>query len=272
MRSAKAVILLSTLLILTSCATLSRNGVGRVKRYTIESDRLPASFDGYSIAFISDTHYPSKFTQKRLGKLARKLRNLQPSTLLMGGDYLASPDYTEELFDTISSVKTEHGIFAVPGNHDYRWHDRIAQVMNNTNVVLLCDSFVYLKRDCDRIALLGIHNSFKADKELYRSLAKECDTLFTILLTHTPDYAEDVDAIADVALSGHTHGGQVTLLGIYTPVKNTKYGTRFLRGMNFTDNSTPVITTNGVGTSRRKIRFCAPSEIVVVTLRSVQSP
>ena len=70
-----------------------------------------------------------------------------------------------------------------------------------------------------------------------------------------------------LALSGHTHGGQVTLLGLYVPVKKSRYGNRFLSGLNYTDENVPVVTSNGLGTSRRKIRFCAPSDIVFVTLR-----
>ena len=56
-------------LLISSCATLSGNGVGRIKHYTIESDRLPASFDGFTAAFLSDLHFPSKFTPKRLQKV-----------------------------------------------------------------------------------------------------------------------------------------------------------------------------------------------------------
>ena len=82
-----------------------------------------------------------------------------------------------------------------------------------------------------------------------------------------PDFAQDVRIACDLVLSGHTHGGQVSLLRLCTPVKNSKYGMRFLRGLNRTDEGVPVITTNGVGTSRRKVRFCVPSEVVVVTLR-----
>ena len=93
------------------------------------------------------------------------------------------------------------------------------------------------------------------------------DSLFTVLLCHTPDYAERSSTTADLVLSGHTHGGQVSLLGLYTPVRNSVYGTRFLRGMNNTTAGSTVITTNGVGTSRKKIRFCVPSEIVVVRLK-----
>jgi predicted MPP superfamily phosphohydrolase len=88
-----------------------------------------------------------------------------------------------------------------------------------------------------------------------------------ILLAHDPECRWNLRKYKwDLLLSGHTHGGQVSLFGIYTPFKNSAYGSRFLRGRNRTTGGVDVITTNGVGTSRRKVRFCVPSEIVVVTL------
>ena len=52
---------------------------------------------------------------------------------------------------------------------------------------------------------------------------------FVILLTHTPDYAEEVSITnTDLVLAGHTHGGQVTLFGLYAPIIPSRYGQRFL--------------------------------------------
>ncbi len=254
--------------LLASCATLSRSGVGRVNRYSFESSRLPKSFDGFTVAFVSDIHYPSKFTRKRLSKLVRKLRELQPHLLLMGGDYVSSDEYIDELFDSVSSVKTEYGIFAVMGNHERARKDKIVNAMQRHGISLLNDDAVAVLSDTDTIMLAGVGDSFKVDSLTRSPSDAVADSAFTILLAHTPDYAEDVDARADLVLSGHTHGGQVSLLGLYTPVTNSHYGTRFNKGLNYTDASVPIITTTGVGTSRRKIRFCVPSEIVFIVLEA----
>ena len=91
---------------------------------------------------------------------------------------------------------------------------------------------------------------------------------FVILLSHTPDYAEDVPVTnTDLVLAGHTHGGQVTLFGLYAPVIPSRYGQRFLTGLRYNSNNTPIIITNGIGTSRKNVRLFAPSEVVVITLR-----
>ena len=259
--------LLAIMLLFSSCASLSGMGVGRVKRYTIESDRLPASFDRAQIAFISDLHYPSLFTAKRLQKLVRKVRKLSPDVLMMGGDYTACEDSLDALFSPFSSLEIPCGTYAVAGNHDKRRAAAVAASMERAGITLLADSCVLLAKDGGQLCVAGVGNSMKVEEGALAMLSALPDSLFTILLAHAPDFAQDARVAVDLVLSGHTHGGQVSLFRLYTPVKNTKYGTRFLTGLNRTDKGVPVITTNGVGTSRRKLRFCAPSEIVLVRLR-----
>ena len=261
-------LLAAVMLLISSCATLSGSGVGRVKHYVVESDRLPAPFDGVTVAFISDLHFPSKFTPKRLRKLVARLRDEAPDVLLLGGDYAASGEQAKSLFSAFSSLNIAFGKYAVLGNHDTRLRDTLRVAMESAGVRLLADEVVCVERERSAIALVGVGNSFSPSPAVLDTLSSVSLAGFTIAIAHTPDFAQDTDAACALVLAGHTHGGQVSLLGFYTPVKNTKYGKRFLRGLNKTSKGVPVITTNGVGTSRRKVRFCVPSEIVIITLRS----
>lgn len=260
-------LVVAALSMLVSCASLSPNGVGRIKRYNVEHEQLPPQFDGYTVAFVSDIHYRSKFTQKRLARLVRALNEERACVLLLGGDYVTSEKYLEELFGSISEVAVQDGVYAVLGNHERRNGNAVAAAMEHAGITLLADSVAVVERDGARLHIAGVRDSFSYDSAVVQPAETVADSLFTILLCHTPDYAELSSTTADIALSGHTHGGQVSLFGLYTPVRNSRYGTRFLRGLNTTTGGTVVITTNGVGTSRRKIRFWVPSEIVVVTLR-----
>lgn len=262
----KALLPLVVIMLLSSCASLSPNGVGRIKHYSLGNESLPKEFCGYKIAFISDIHYPSLFTHKKLGKVVNKLRNEQPDVLLLGGDYVTSDKYINELFDSLSVVKPTDGVFAVLGNHERRNENLIREAMKSRGVVLLADSVATVKRGDEKVLFAGVYDSFNYDSLVVQPAEAVSDDEFVILLCHTPDYAERSSTTADIVFSGHTHGGQVSLLGLYTPVKNTQYGNRFLRGRNVTTSGATVITTTGVGTSRRKVRFCVPSEIVFVTL------
>ena len=264
------VILAAAMLLISSCATLSPNGVGRVKRYTFAEESVPEELDGWKFAFVSDLHYPSLFTPKRLGKLVRKLQKEAPDILLLGGDYVTDSDSIDVLFESLSAAMPRWNTFAVLGNHDKRNEELIRQAMDKYGIYLL-DGVAWRTEFLDirgGYTVAGVYDSFANDTLFVQYMECVEDSEFVIFVSHTPDFVERHSITADLAFAGHTHGGQVSLFGLYTPVKNTCYGRRFLRGRNRTTNGTTIITTNGVGTSRRKIRFCVPSEIVVVTLKS----
>ena len=77
----------------------------------------------------------------------------------------------------------------------------------------------------------GRAQSFRLGQERHIAQLGLSPDDFVILLTHTPDYAEDVPVTnSDLILAGHTHGGQVTLFGLYAPIVPSHYGQRFLPG------------------------------------------
>ena len=265
-RAGYSLALLLFILLFDSCASLSKyKGVGRIRRYTIEQQSIPAEFDGFTIAFLSDTHYPSKFTRKRLAETVRALNDLSPDLILLGGDYMTDLSYADELFASIGSSPAPYGTHAVLGNHDTRNADTLCKAMLRNGISPLRDTADTISIDGARIFLCGVENYRTSDKQW---VERHTADGFTIVAVHSPDYACDYSLGGNaLQLSGHTHGGQVTLLGLYAPETNSKYGRRFLSGLNYTTKNIPVITSNGLGTSRRKIRFCAPSDIIFVTLQ-----
>ncbi len=262
-------ILLSSVLF-TSCASLSKfPGVGRIREYEIHSEQLPEAFDGFRIVFASDFHYKSKYKEKHLKNTVRAMNSVSPDLLLFGGDYQEGCDVVPELFAELSRVEAPYGKFGVLGNYDYeRCYDDILQSMQANGRKCLEHQNDTIWKEEQSIIVSGIRNPFdlKHNGVSPTSLLSPDD--YVIMLTHTPDYAEDVDiSNTDLVLAGHTHGGQVTFLRWIIPETGSKYGRRFLSGKTTNSQGIPVITTNGLGTSRKNIRFCAPSEIVLVILR-----
>nr|WP_320036552.1 metallophosphoesterase [uncultured Bacteroides sp.] len=256
---------------LVSCSTtknLSRRGAQHVNKYDFYHKDIPEAFDGFRIAFISDLHYKSALQEKGLIQLVRQLQTINPDLMLMGGDYQEGCQYVTELFDRLAEVQPKYGIAGVMGNNDYeRCHEEIVAEMRKHGMRVLehtCDTII---KDRQQIIIAGVRNPFDLKHNgISPSLTLKPED-FVILLTHTPDYVEDVDVSnTDLALAGHTHGGQVTLMGLYAPVVPSHYGRRFLKGEKKSSAGIPVIITNGIGTSSKKLRMFAPSEIVVIEL------
>lgn len=257
------------LVLVTSCVT--SKGVGRIKEYNFSHPDIPASFDGYRIAFISDLHYQSRFTEKRLRNLTKTLNKLHPDVLLMGGDYHEGCQFVPGLFSELAKTQTIDGKYAVLGNNDYEdCYAEVIEAMKQSGVKLLEHQLDTINRDGSHIILAGVRNPFDLKHNGVSPTLPLADGDFVILLVHTPDYAEDVPITnTDLVLAGHTHGGQVTVFGLYAPVIPSKYGQRFRTGLKKTSAGIPVIITNGIGTSNKNIRMFAPSEVVLIRLQTV---
>lgn len=269
--------LLLAAVLFTSCATASLSkyrGVGRIKQYDFYSYDVPSAFDGFRIGFASDFHYESRFTRKRLDNAIRALQSLNADVLLLGGDY-GSPKGRDmdTLFTALGKVLTPYGIYGVMGNHDYSYcYTKVAEAMKKNNVHLMEHKSYKLMKDGQHIIISGVRNPFDLKKNGDSPSQHFPADDFILLLTHTPDYAEDTDVSnANLVLAGHTHGGQVSLFKKYSPVKHSIYGNRFLTGRRKENSAgVPIIITNGLGTSRMNVRLFTPSEVVLVVLHKVE--
>ena len=170
---------------------------------------MPQAFDGFRIAFVSDIHYPSKFKRKHLHNLVRALRDLQPDLLLLGGDYQEGCEYVEELFTELGRVHPPYGTAGVLGNNDYeRCTEQIRECMERHQIRVLEHRNDTVWRDSSFIIVSGVRNPFDLKANGISPTLALHDSDFVILLTHTPDYVEDVPVPhTDLALAGHTHGG-----------------------------------------------------------------
>lgn len=258
--------------LLSSCATATFSkykGIGRVKIYHFVSEDLPPAFDGFRIAFATDFHYESRFNRKRLPALVEAVRSVSPDVLLLGGDYRGREGGdVGELFRALEKVDAPFGAYAVMGNHERGENDSLVRVaMKETGVKLLEHVADTITRNGERIIVVGIRNPFDLSRNGVSPTLSLKPEDFVIMITHTPDYVEDVDiSNTDLALAGHTHGGQVSLFNRWSPAKFSKYGNRFLTGMKHNSAGIPVIISNGIGTSRKDVRLFTPSEIVLVIL------
>ena len=62
-------------------------GVSRIKTYDFTHRDVPAAFEGFRIAFVSDLHYKSLLKEEGLKDLVRLLIDQKADVLLIGGDF-----------------------------------------------------------------------------------------------------------------------------------------------------------------------------------------
>jgi predicted MPP superfamily phosphohydrolase len=66
-------------------------------------------------------------------------------------------------------------------------------------------------------------------------------------------------------LCGHTHGGQISFKGKWSPTAFTGIDMKYLTGV-VKDGPTTVIVSNGIGTVGIPLRICAAPQIWIIKL------
>jgi len=255
--------------------------VDRIARYDMASADIPQELDGYRIVFATDFHLPSKFEERQLRGTVEALQELQPDVLLLGGDYQEGCDYVEPLFAALGTLSPPpiDGTYAVMGNNDFeRCTDEIILSMRRHGIRLLNYAVDTLRQIAtpgrEPMSLLVVGAPYCTHPPLVQPLVEKLNPDdYVIFLTHSPDIVESAALSpehVDLALAGHTHGGQVTFFYVIAPETGSRYGRRFLYGRRRTSRGVPVIVSRGLGTSRIPIRFCAPTDITLVTLRALR--
>jgi predicted MPP superfamily phosphohydrolase len=247
-----------------------------VKEYDVVSADLPEEFAGTRIVLLTDIHRGAFFSQERVARLVDRVNALEPDLILLGGDYVfANVDYEASCFAELGRLQAPLGRFAVLGNHDYGEHDdkqgpaNAIRAASDAGITLLRNEGAWIEKGGERIRIGGV-GDFDEDVPRLAPITTGTDQGdFVLLLSHNPDYAEELPSGAvDLVLSGHTHGGQVTFFGLWACRVPSAYGQKYRSGF-VTTGTTTVIVSNGVGTSTiPPVRILARPQIVVITLHS----
>lgn len=248
-----------------------------IKNYSFVHRDVPAAFDGLRIAFLSDIHRGPFFSQERVRSLVERVNALEPDIVLLGGDYVyLDTGYAASCFAELKNLQAPLGCYAVLGNHDYgKYTDghhgplEIIRAMAAAGITLLRDEAVWVEKAGARLRIGGV-SDYGVDRPSVAQILEGTDPRdLVILVSHQPDYAEELpEGAIDLMLAGHTHGGQVTFFGLWAPHVPSEYGQKYRTGQVKT-GSTLVIVSNGIGTSTiPPIRLFARPQIVLVTLKT----
>ncbi|MBB4035797.1 hypothetical protein GGR21_001692 [Dysgonomonas hofstadii] len=182
---------------------------------------IPESFVGKKIVFISDIHCCKTFTEKDVARLVERINERNADIVIIGGDHTRKDTtYYNPFFREISKLKSKHGVFTVLGNHDH-WENAgfIQQGLTDCGFNVCDNRSYWIKEGNDSIKIGGVGDYWEDDQLLNNTIDDVKSSDFCILLSHNPDYIEELETDkVDLMLSGHTHGGQITFFGLWAPV------------------------------------------------------
>ena len=228
------------------------------------SPRLPAELDGYTIAFIADTH---TLSVDRLRGIVRELNPRQIDMLILGGDHSKDHAHLLVSMEILAQTATTDGIFGVEGNHDAYW--QLFAAMEANGIVPLSNSGVHIH---ENFFLAGVEDLWNRRPNIAMATQGAGPDDFVLLVSHNPDVTMQQDTTGvDLILSGHTHGGQITFFGVWAPYlirgSITDYNQRFRGGWARSRDGTPVYVTNGTAVNYYFVpRVFARPQVILITL------
>lgn len=237
---------------------------------------LPASFEGFKIGILSDIHWGHAIDSIYMKKTCESLLAFKPDLVVVPGDFLHGVDRRTgekaRLEGVIESLDSPHGVLGVLGNHDH-WIGRDYardQIHNHSRVQLIDNKGVTLEgKDGGLLAVGGVGDLWEDEVDLRKAFHDVAPETPRILLSHNPDVAEyvkdDKETRVDLQISGHTHGGQFVIPGIYDATSRVShYGSKFNRGL-VQGKRHLVYVSKGVGRPHG-VRFFAPPDVTCITL------
>lgn len=243
----------------------------RVVSRTLRLPRLPAAFDGFRLAQISDLHFGRAVDPDYLIAACERTTALKPDAIAVTGDFVSTlvDDQADRVATAVSRLRAPLGVYATLGNHDW-WNSAaiVRSAVTQGGATLLTNTSLPLERGSARLHLAGVDDIWEAQHDLAAALSAVPSGEAVVLLAHEPDYADTVaaDGRVDLMLSGHSHGGQVRLPVRGAPVLPA-LGRKYPAGW-YQIGGLQLYTNRGLGTSDLAVRFNCPPEITLFTLTS----
>lgn len=251
-----------------------------VRRVTVAAPQWQGA--PLKIGVISDPHFGAPhMSEARMRRIVARMNRERPDVIVLLGDYAgghepaevrAAPERSkiQRGIATFARLKAPLGVVGVIGNHDV-WYDEPAteRALAAAGVVVLDNSAVRISREGGPFWIAGLADLTSREKTLSipEAFAEVPEGADSLLLTHWPDpFATAPDSLA-LTLAGHTHCGQVNLPILGRTVHASNGSRRWGCGL-YREGGRQLYVSGGIGSSILPVRFRAPPEIAVVTLKS----
>lgn len=246
-----------------------QNNILTVSEYQFASPKVDDGLDGYRIVQISDLH--NKSFGKYNKRLLKKIAELEPDMIVITGDIVDS-NHT----DVNKAIRCIEGLteiapcYYVTGNHEVLLGDLdFAWLMTNLDrcgVTRFDNKPVTIEHGGSQFDLIGLSDQ-SLEYDVLTSMKLDTSRL-NIVLAHEPQFLKSyAEGGADLAFTGHAHGGQFripfTNIGFVAPDQG--FFPKYTSGIHCSGGCEMVVS-RGLGNSIIPLRLFNYPEIVAVTL------
>jgi predicted MPP superfamily phosphohydrolase len=184
------------------------------------------------IAHLTDLHV-GRMTPFEVQRAAVEMTNAEhPDVVMLSGDFVChSQLYLDQLSEVIRMFQAP--VIAVLGNHDY-WSgaDEVAHALERGGAEVLRNRNTTITLRGERLQVVGLDDAYTGHAQRDDAVKGLRKDLPSIALSHI---AEEADGLwpygIPLVLSGHTHGGQVTLARLHELAVGMIAGHRYVHGL-----------------------------------------
>jgi len=204
---------------------------------------------------------PGRESQRRQGETYRAIVHSWDNAACAG-----EPEEWRSVEPLLAELHAPLGVFSVLGNHD-PWADtgRSQHWLSRTGQDLRHKA-VGIERDGSRLWLVGAGDLWEDHRSLDELMREIPESDCRLVLAHNPDTADtDFSSRVDLMVSGHTHGGQVDIPFVGTPIlpfRNKAYSS----GLKRSPRGASVFISRGIGWAVYPVRFNCLPEFAVLEL------
>jgi len=251
-----------------------------ITRFEYADEGIPSEFDGFTIVHVSDLHNKEFGPQQE--DIVEKVKSISPDIIVITGDLVDRRKYNLEVaMDFVEKASEVAPVYFVSGNHE-AWsgkYDLIKSRLTAAGVIVLDNEKTELIKGNSSIRILGLSDpDFLTSEYLNGTDTSEMEAQlcgwsagndFNILLSHRPElfdlYSENG---MDLVFSGHAHGGQFGIPGIGGLVAPDQGFFPKYYGGRYSNFSTCMFVSRGLGNSIIPIRLFNRPEIIAVVLEA----
>lgn len=232
--------------------------------------------NGLKMAVVTDMHIGTKYVNyKKVDKIVEKVNALKPDIIFLVGDFdsemIEKTGMDEkELSEQLKGLSAPLGVIAVLGNHDFKPSDIVRNMLKDAGIKVLENQTVEVEYNGKKLKIAGLKDLWMFEDEANQYIKEIDNKNPIILLSHNPDIFPEVPDNVSLTLSGHIHGGQITLpiLGGVFPA--SKYGQRYIKG-HIVENGKHIFVSCGIGGTYFP-RFANPPEVVLINAYDIENP
>jgi predicted MPP superfamily phosphohydrolase len=246
-------------------------GVPRPRDVTVFVPDLPAPFEGYTLAQLTDLHISRLFPRRWTSAVVDATNRLGVDLIVVTGDVIdGSVARRRSDVEPLRKLRAPDGVYLIPGNHEYlsgydQWMGHLASL----GMRVLANGHSVIVRGDSSLVLAGVTDPSAAGAnrplpDLGAALAGSPANVPIVLLDHEPGRARQAaDLGVALQLSGHTHGGMI--VGLHRLVARANGG--FVSGL-YSVGAMTLYVNNGTGIwPGFALRLGKASELTRITVR-----